>query len=758
MLTMTSDDEVPGDQGPLFRRPGRRAAPSSHAGGSRTAELGAASRHVLERARHLWRSRWFRIGLRWLAVVGALGLGLVYGSWTRACAGGACPSIATLDSYRPDQALKIYAADGRVLQEIGVEHRTVLSAEEISPAVRAAFLAAEDKRFYDHGGIDFRRIFGAVRANLLAMGYAEGFSTITMQLARNVWDEKLPSTKSPRRKIREMRVALELEKTYSKDRILELYLNQVFLGGSAYGVEAAAQRYFGKSARDVNPAEAALLAGILPGPNSYDPRRYPDRAVRRRNTVLTLMRDQGYLTAQDAERWKAYPLIVSSREDYGDVAPYFVEWVRQQLYSRFGNSIYERGYRVYTTLDFDMQLAAERAVEQQLERIEAAEFGLYHHLTYQQYLDSLRTPGEKHTLTPYLQGALIAVDVNTGYVRAMVGGRDFSDSEWNRATQAQRQAGSTFKPFVYSAAIRAGFPPSYMIEDGPVSLMQNDTMPWEPQNFDDRFYGPMTMRRGLALSRNLVAVNLGLKIGVPAVIGEAARYGISTPLPPYPAVFIGSASVIPLEMASAYTAFATLGVQSAPIGILRVEDDAGNIVWEPQVRRTRVMDESHEWLVTNMLQGVVDAGTATSAVRVRGAFRYPAGGKTGTTNDGTDVWFIGFTRDIVAAVWIGFDQPTKIKANAQGGLLAAPAWANFMNDVYLRRPAPDNWARPEGLVLAKIDNTTGYLATDFCPRQSVYFEWFIPGTEPTEFCPYHNPLGRLLGQVHRARGALGHDF
>jgi len=689
--------------------------------------------------------RWVR-GAVFVCVLGGLfGLGAAFGSWTRACAGGACPSIGVLDSYRPNQALKVYAADGRLIQELGVEHRTVLSADEISPAVRAAFLATEDKRFYEHGGIDLRRIGGAIRANLLAMGYEEGFSTITMQLARNVWSDQLPSTKSLRRKIREMRVALELEKTYSKDRILELYLNQVFLGGSAYGVEAGAQRYFGKSARDLNPAEAALLAGMLPGPNSYDPRRFPERAVRRRNVVLNLMRDQGYLTADEAERWKAFPLIVSSREDFGDVAPYFVEWVRQQLYARYGNSIYERGYRVYTTLDLDMQLAAERALELQLERIEAGELGSYHHLTYQQFGDSLRTEGVKHTLTPYLQGALVTLESSTGYVRAMVGGRDFNDSEWNRVTQAERQAGSTFKPFVFSAAVRAGKPASHMIDDAPISgVMQNDTMPWEPQDFDDKFYGPMTIRRGLALSRNLVAVRLGLEIGVQAVIGEAARYGLSTYLPPYPSMFIGAASVIPLEMASAYTAFSTLGTQAAPVGILRVEDASGSIVWEPQVRRTEVLDRDHAWILTNMLQGVVDGGTATAAVRVRGGFSYPMGGKTGTTNDGTDVWFIGFTSELVTAAWMGFDEPAKIKANAQGGLLVAPAWAEYMREVYERRPPPASWDRPESLVLARIDATTGYRATDFCPRQSVYFEWFIPGTEPTEYCPYHNPLSRLI--------------
>jgi penicillin-binding protein 1A len=686
-------------------------------------------------------SRGTRIALLVSGVIGALGLGLAYGSWTRACAGGACPSIAVLESYRPHQALKIYAADGRLIQEIGEQRRTVLSLQEIAPAIPAAFLAVEDKRFYAHAGIDFRRIAGSLKANILAGRYGDGFSTITMQLSRNVWSDQLPSTKS------EMRVALELEKTYGKDRILELYLNQIFLGGSAYGVDAGAHRYFGKSARELNPAEAALLAGILPAPNGYDPRRHPDRAIRRRNMVLNLMRDQGYLTADEAEQWKAYPVLVSSREDFGDVAPYFVEWVRQQLYARFGGSIYERGYRVYTTLDLDMQLVAERTMAQQLERVEAGEFGSYNHGSYQQYLESEPDRSEKLTLTPYLQGALITLDADSGYVRAMVGGRDFEHSEWNRATQAERQAGSTFKPFVFSAAIRSGKPASHMIDDSPISLMQNDTMPWEPQNFDDRFYGPMTMRRGLQLSRNLVAIRLGLELGVPAVVGEAARYGISTRLPRFPSVFIGSASVIPLEMASAYTAFATLGTQVAPIGILRVEDVDGTIVWEPQVRRTRIMEPERMWLVTNMLQGVVDGGTAVGAVRVRGEFSLPAGGKTGTTNDGTDVWFIGFTPELVTAVWIGFDQPTKIKANAQGGLLAAPAWAAFMREVYDRRSAPANWGRPEGLVLAKIDNTTGYRATDFCPRQAVYFEWFIPGTEPTEFCPYHNPLSRIFSSV-----------
>ncbi len=691
-----------------------------------------------------WRNMRFRRGtyLTLLAACG-VGVGLVYGTWTRACAGGACPSIRVLEEYRPQQAAKVYAADGRLITELGVQRRTVVPVNEIAPELRAAFLSVEDKRFYQHHGIDYWRIPGAIVANVLALSWAEGFSTITMQLARNVWEERIGFEKLLRRKVREIRVAVELERTYPKDRILELYLNQILLGYGVYGVESAAQAYFGKSARDVNVAESALLAAVANRPGRYDPRKYPARAIARRNLVINLMRDAGYLSDEDAERWKAYPLQLSSRQDFGDVAPYFVEWIRQQLYARFGRDLYEEGYRVYTTLDLEMQIAAERALENQLEAIESGTYGLFRHQTYQQYLDSLEQHGlreEAHAITPYLQGALITMDTS-GNVRALVGGRNFDDSEFNRATQAKRQAGSTFKPFVYAAAIRAGKPASYIVDDAPLSLPPEppDTQPWEPQNYEGDFRGPMTLRRGLYQSRNLVAVNLGRELGPPAVIGEAVRYGISTPLPPYPSLFIGSASVIPLEMVSAYTAFATLGRRVAPNGILRVEDAKGNIVWETLPRVDGVMDPEHMWIVTNMLQDVVDRGTAYTAVRGAG-FRVPAAGKTGTTNDGTDVWFIGFTPELVTGVWMGFDAPQKIKANSAGGVLAAPAWTALMSDIYERRNPPKPWQRPEGLITREIDGSTGYLATEFCPRDQRYWEWFIPDTQPTEFCPVHMPF------------------
>jgi penicillin-binding protein 1A len=674
-----------------------------------------------------------------LAAAG-LGSGVIWGSWTRACAGGNCPSIGALDAYRPTQALKLYAADGRLITSLGAQRRTVVRLEELPPVLPAAFIAVEDKRFYAHHGIDYRRFFGAVKANLVERRFAEGFSTLTMQLARGIFSDKLPSTKSLVRKVREMRVALEIERTYGKDKILELYLNQTFLGGSLYGVEAAAQNYFGKPAAQLNAAEAALLAGINQSPNYYDPRRHPDRALRRRNVVLNLMRDQGYLGRAEAERWKAYPVALSARQDFGEAAPYFVEWVRQQVYARFGGATFEKGYRVYTTLDLDMQLSAERALEDQLRAIESGQYGVYKHVTYQEYLDQTEQAADQ-AVTPYLQGAFITMEADSGYVRAMVGGRDFADSKFNRAVQARRQAGSTFKPFVFAAAIRAGIPLSHIVDDAPISRMvPGDTMPWEPQNYEGDFRGPTTLRRGLMLSRNLVAIGLGLEIGEKAVRGEALRFGLSTYVPEVPSMFIGAASVIPLEMVSAFSAFATLGVRAAPVGILRVEDENGDIVWQPQVRRDRVMDVEPAWLLNSALTDVVNHGTAYGAVRDRTGFTIPAAGKTGTTNDGTDVWFLGYTPELVTGVWIGLDQPTKIKARAAGGLLAAPAWTTFMKDVYERRPAPAPWARPDGLVTREIDNTTGYRFTPFCPSQTRVWEWFLPGTEPTEFCPVHSQL------------------
>lgn len=692
-----------------------------------------------------WRTAGLRRNL--LVVVLALvtfGFGVVLAAWTMACAGNTCPSIEGLDQYDPNQASKVYAADGRLITDLGLERRTVVPLNEMSPYVKAAFIATEDKRFYSHHGIDWVRVLGALRSNLFKLRFAEGFSTITMQLARNLWPEDISGRdKSLRRKLREVKVALELEKKYSKDKILELYLNQIDLGNRAFGVEAASQRYFGKSVRDLDLAEAATLAAIPKAPSRYNPRKNPNLNIQRRNVVINLLRDDGQVSPREAERWKAYPLLLSSRSDYSGVAEYFVEFVRQQLDARFGPDLYRDGLRIYTTLDLDMQQAAERALEARLEAIESGADGKFPWPTYRQYLDSRADNGDENANTPnspYLQGLVVTLEAKTGFIRAMVGGRDFEDSKFNRATQSHRQPGSTFKPIVYSAAIEAGYPLSYVMTDEPLTVeMPPPQEIWTPQNYDLEFEGPMTLRRALYLSRNIVAVKLGMELGEQAVIGEAAKFGITTRIPAVPSIHIGSADVIPLELIAAYTTFANLGIRTVPTAILRVEDRSGKILWQPQVRSEVVMDTLHAWLMTDALRDVIRRGTGYSAVAARG-FTVPAGGKTGTTNDGFDVWFIGFTPDLVTGVWIGFDQPKKIKANAQGGVLAAPAWTAMMKEIYDRRPTPPPWPRPAGLAALDIDQTTGYKATPFCPKEVHYIESFIPGTEPTEFCPVHSPF------------------
>jgi len=673
------------------------------------------------------------------AAVVALATGLLIGGWSRACAGGACPSPAKLtQGYDPEQASKVFAADGRLITDLGLERRTVVSLNQMSPAVVAAFLATEDKRFYDHHGVDWIRLLGALKANLLHGRVTQGFSTITMQLARNLWPEDISGQdRSIKRKIREIQVAFEIERLFPKDKILELYLNQINLGNRAFGVEAAAQRYFGKSARDLNVAEAATLAALPKAPGRYNPRKNPHLAIYRRNMILGLLQDDGLLNPREVERWRAYPLALSTRSDFSEVAPYFVEYVRQQLDTRFGPELYTAGLRIYTTLDLEMQQAAERALAQQLDAIESGAYGKYPRLTYADYMEKRSDDEPAQDQSPYLQGLVVTLEAKTGLIRAMVGGRDFADSKFNRAVQATRQAGSTFKPFVYAAAVEAGYPLSTIMVDDPISVQIEPNQPaWEPQNYEMRFEGPMTLRQALYRSRNIIAIKLGMELGPQAVIGEATRFGLTTKIPPYPSIYIGSAEVVPLEIISAFSVFTTLGTRTVPNAIDRVEDRAGTILWRPVPRTDRVMSPPQAWLMNDALRDVVRRGTAASSVGAK--FPLPAGGKTGTTNDYADVWFIGFTPDLITGIWIGMDKPERIKDNAQGGVLAAPAWTAMMREIYERRPAPAEWVRPDSLTFSEIDKSTGYKFTPFCPKDTHAIEWYLPGTEPTEFCPVHN--------------------
>jgi penicillin-binding protein 1A len=700
-------------------------------------------------------------------LIGLLGMStfaaaVVVAAWTRTCAGTSCPSIDALGRYDPNQASKVFAADGRLITDLGLERRTVVSLKEMSPAVVQAFLATEDKRFYEHHGIDWKRVFGAV-ANIVLKRHVTGASTITMQLAGNLFPEAINRRdRSLGRKIREAKVAQAIEAKYPKDKILELYLNQIDLGNRAFGVEAASQRYFGKSARDLNVAEAATLAAIPKGPALYNPRRNPQRSVQRRNLVLGLLRDMGYLTATEASQWQAYPLQLSSRSDYTGVAEYFVEFVRRQLEARFGDDLYRKGLRIYTSLDLDMQQTAERALDAQLTAIEAGKYGKFPHPTYAQVQEQRSDdPADPANPSPYLQGLLVTLEAKTGYIRALIGGRDFDDSKFNRVNQAMRQPGSTFKPIVYSAAVEAGIPLSHVLVDTAFTLDVEGQDPWSPQNYDNKFEGPMSLRHALYQSRNIPAIEMGREIGEQAVIEEAIKFGLTTRIPSVPSIFIGAADVIPLEMVAAYTTFANLGTRTKPRAVLRVEDANGRILWQPGLEATQVMDAPHAWLMTDVLKDVVRKGSAAGSVG--GQIRFPAGGKTGTTNDGMDVWFIGFTPELVTGVWMGFDQRAKIMANAQGGRLAAPAWTAMMREVYDRRPSAGDWARPDELIAEEIDQTTGQRATPFCPIGVRMVEWFVPGTEPGGYCPVHggslgsgsvSPLLKTAGEPLRPQQAL----
>ena len=680
------------------------------------------------------------LGLTFLV---AFGGGVAFASWVLVCNGGRCPPVQILDTYTPRQTSKVYAADGRFIAEVGLERRTLVKISEIPKVVKDAFVLTEDKRFYEHSGIDWVRVPGAALRNLRAGSWEQGFSTITMQLARNVFPERISREKNLVRKVKEAKVARQIEERYSKDKILELYLNQINLGNGAYGVETASQRYFGKSVHDLNLAEAAMLAALPKAPARYNPRRFPERAIQRRNTVIELMRRNGAISDADASLAKAYPLQLGSKTESGEVAPYFVEWVRQQLDEKFGARLYEQGLKVYTTLDLDMQSAAERALENQLRAIEGGKYGKFSHRTYEQ-LAARTANGDESAApnSPYLQGAFLAMDPRDGSVRALVGGRQFDDSKFNRMTQALRQPGSTFKPIVYSAAIENGRTPATIIDDAPITLPQVAGDQWTPQNYDGKFEGPIPLRRALYMSRNLPAIRTGMELGEQTVIDMAKRFGITSTIPPYPSIAIGSADVFPIEMISAYSAFANLGVRTAANAIRRVENQNGEVLWEPQPVRAQVLSAPEAWLMVSMMKDVVQRGTAAGSVGSR--FFVPSGGKTGTTNDGADVWYIGYTADLVAGVWMGFDRPQKIKGNAQGGELAAPAYTSFMTEIYRRRPAPPDWPRPEGITTREIDRTTGELANPYCPPDSVVTEYFIAGTEPIQECTVHSPFN--MGQ------------
>ena len=668
--------------------------------------------------------------------------GFALGSWRAVCRD--CPSVAQIYAWEPKEATRLLDRDGKLFAELFEERRTPVQIETLPEHVAHAFIAVEDKRFYQHDGLDYRRIVSANIQNVLSGRITGGGSTITQQLARNMFEEGIGFEQRIARKLKEFKVAKQIEQVYPKNTILEAYINLVNYGHGWRGIETASQHYFGKAASQLNPAEAAMLAAAVNAPGRYSPFINAEATLNRRNIVLRLMADQGYLSQAEKEEWQQQPLPASRHtNDVGRIAPYFVEWVRTTLEPIYGTRLYNGGLRIYTTLDVEMQRHARAAMDSGWARIERTPG--YRAPTYASTMaDEDRTVTNE---TPYLQGLFIALDAESGEVRALVGGRDFADSKFNRATQALRQPGSTFKPFVFYAALNSGVPPSTILYDAPLSLTLADGSIYAPGNYDPGFRGPVLMRDALKFSINTVTVRLGVDIGLETVAQTARDFGLRTPIPAYPSVPIGAAEVIPLQLAEAYTVFANGGTRARARPILRVEDADGTVLWQPPADIEQVANPQAVAITRSFMEAALNNGSgypARDPAQGNLPYTVPAAGKTGTTNDYTDVWLAGFTPDLVSVVWFGFDRPRRIMANAAGGRLAAPVWGDFMRRVYVgsdpELPTPEAWAWPEGIVEREIDAESGRLANEWCPT-NVVSEYFIAGTEPTEACsPYRGGL------------------
>ncbi|HVS00418.1 MAG TPA: transglycosylase domain-containing protein, partial [Thermoanaerobaculia bacterium] len=569
---------------------------------------------------------------------------------------------------------------------------------------------------------------------------------------RNIFPERIPGQEqTTARKLLEIRVAREIEAKYSKEEILELYLNHIYFGNRARGIESASLQYFGVPAARLTLPQAALLAALPKAPSHYDPRRHPREALERRNLVLKLMQEQGRIPRLQAEEAVRTPLAIvreprHTRVESG-LAPWFVEQVRHQLEERFGDDLYTRPLRVYTTLDSRAQRAAEEELRRQLKMIESGQLGGFGGPRYQAEVEP---PKEG---TPYLQGAVVVLDARDGDVLAWVGGRDFAHSQFDRAAQARRQAGSAFKPFVYAAALARGFVLSQPLIDRPLTVRLAGGRIWKPRNFTDEYDGEVTLRDALVRSKNVATVRLAGELGLGEVVQVAEKAGIEEPSDELPSMVLGAVPVSPLELTTAYTGFAGLGRAVEPRMILRVETLDGERIWEQEPRRHDVVEPEVAYLVTDVLAEALERGTGTAVRRV--GLKAPAAGKTGTTNDGADAWFVGYTPDLVAGVWIGFDQPRPIVEDATGGRLAAPLWGRLVERVYERRPRPKSWEMPSQVTKHAVDPATGLLLEDGCAplHGEPYQELFITGREPAAFCPGKEPPPRNGFPVERLHAA-----
>ena len=669
------------------------------------------------------------------------------------------PSLEQLENYDPDLVTRIYSADGKVLNELFVQKRVFIELDKIPEHMQYAVVSSEDRRFFDHWGLSMRSIARAVMINTLSLSYRQGFSTLTQQLARNLY-KSVGFEDSILRKVKEMITAIQIERTYTKDEILEMYLNTVHFGHGTYGVEAATKRFFGKESKYLTIDESALLVGLLPAPASYSPIHHPDRAIRRRNTVLRLMRDQGYIGKGEHEENRARTLETVLEVPKRGTAPYFTEYVRRVLEKQdtaLGINIYRDGLKIYTTLDSRLQAIAEDAVlktvKDDQERLNKRlyknreEFEDLAYLTiYEEDSIKMMLAGEGQLYKDLrdkllVQSAFVALDPNTGGILAMVGGRPDYHDQYNRAVQAKRQPGSVFKPFVYTTALDNGYPVTEQLLNQPVVLniqnMDGTWVKWKPQNYDGSTGGLTTFREGLRKSMNLISVRMVQQDIAPAdqVKQTAKRMGINTDIRAVDAIALGTSEVFPIEMVSAYSALSNMGVYSKPFAITKIEDRYGNIIKEYYPDRKEVLSEETAYLMTSLMQTVMDRGTGGSA-RWKYKFNRPAAGKTGTTQGWSDAWFVGFTPQIAAGCWFGVDDfKVPLGPGQDGSRAALPAWARFMKAAHDTLGLPvEKFAKPSGIEDSEICSVTKKLPLPACPVET---EIFKSGTEPTQKCKVH---------------------
>lgn len=658
------------------------------------------------------------------------------------------PSFAQLEEVEPARTTRIIAADGVVLKRFWVENRVPITYDQIPEAAISALTATEDQLFWRHWGVSLPDIFRAVLRNLTQEGRLKGHgaSTITQQLARNLFlDQKQTWT----RKIKEQLTAVLLERTYTKREIIEIYFNKVLFGNGAYGLQSAAERFFGKDAGELTLEECALLVGLLRGPYFYSPINHPRRARDRRDLVLRLMRSTGRITQAQYHSATRQPIVLKDTKDeeIGE-APYFTEYIRRYLEVNYGwNLLYKDGASVYSTVDSRIQSIAEETLLNHLKsvqkRVDAKRRRSRPDSVFWAGINTL----EDTLRATVVQGALVAMDTRTGHILAMVGGRDFTETKFNRAVQALRQPGSAFKPIIYASAVAQKIPATRRYPDTAVTVEMYDGSLWRPQNYDRKFLGWMTMREGLAMSRNVVTTKILEDIGPRTAVRQAKRMGITSRIRAVKSLGMGTSEVKLIDLVAAYGTFPNGGIRVEPVAILKITDKDGNVIESRvQGREQEALGAEAAAVATSLLRSVMDMykqtpkgvwrGTGTGARSFYG-FRRPAAGKTGTTQNFADAWFVGFTPQIVAGVWVGFDDyRVSLGSRMSGAAVALPVWAKFMKKAHEKLGLPrEEFELPPGVAQLEVCGDTFEVASMYCPNRLE--EVFVPGSEPTSPCPDH---------------------